>query len=207
MIHWLPDEFGWLEGHDRDVYSQFGEDGLIAAVFGRVGETNRWAFECGATDGLFYSNTASIDNWHCVLMDRDEKAVSECRKNRPHANTLCGTLGESLTLDFVLEECGAPIDLDLCIIDIDGQDYWIVHDMQRYRPRVLMVEYECPNRESPPPERGKRGKQAGREATMELLRSKGYVPVVCTDCNCIAVRDDLYASMTNRGSCSPAVAV
>lgn len=197
MIHAHHETCGWIVGHDRDIYSQFGEDGLVDAIFGRIGVTNRWAFECGASDGLDNSNTARLANWRCVLMEAAPKHSTDLARNRPGAVLVNGYLGPNgLPLDDVLTKAGAPVDLDLCVIDIDGQDYWVLYDMEVYRPRVLMIETECPNLDSTPPERGDTSmRQAGRQPIYELLESKGYTAVVQTDCNAIAVRSELFARL------------
>jgi hypothetical protein len=193
MIHSCHIKCGWLAGQDRDVYSQFGEDGLVDAILARIGIANRWAFECGAADGVKYSNTARFANWRCVLMESDPKYLPALASSRPAAMVVHGHLGPNgRTLDDVLFHAGAPLDIDLVVIDIDGQDYWVVHDMNVYTPRVLVVETQCPNHDSPPPERGDTAcRQAGRKPMYELLESKGYTPIVQTDCNVIAVRSDL----------------
>lgn len=198
MIHEHHETCGWLVGHARDTYSQFGEDGLVDAIFERIGTTNRWAFECGASDGMENSNTARLANWRCVLMEAAPKHIPNLARNRPGAVLIEGYLGPNgLALDEVLAKAGAPVDLDLCVVDIDGQDYWVVQDMEVYKPRVLMVETECPNHDSPPPERGDTSmRQAGRRPIYELLESKGYTVVVQTDCNAIAVRNDLVPALS-----------
>lgn len=195
MIHWLHPQCEWLRGCARDEFSQFGEDGLVDAIFGRIGLENRHAFECGGHDGLTYSNTARLKGWSCLLVERDEALSQKAKENRPDAVHVCGDI--TLTgVDGVLLWAEMPRDLDLLVIDIDGQDYWIVHDME-FTPRVLMVEYECPDRGSPPPERGDTSqRQAGSAAVQGMLEAKGYTVVVRTDCNAIAVRDELFPLLT-----------
>ncbi len=65
----------WLHGKALNVYTQFGEDGLIDAVFDRIGTTNRECFEVGASDGRWYSNTLRLreDGWGAVLMEKDSQ--------------------------------------------------------------------------------------------------------------------------------------
>lgn len=201
MIHWLHPECQWLRGREGDVFSQFGEDGLVDAIFKRIGTVNRVAFECGAHDGISYSNTARLDvhGWHCFLVDSDPVLYNKCQSNRTKATVRRATIGTDLGTppDDLFREMGVPFDLDLCVIDIDGQDYWVVHDMSA-TPRVLMVEVECPNKDSGPPERGETAcKQAGSTAIRHMLSDKGYEVVVRTDCNAIAVRRELFPALAD----------
>ena len=66
-----------------NVYTQFGEDGLIESVFGRIGVRNHWCFEVGASDGFFYSNTLRLreHGWSSVLVDLLLVQESEWRSN------------------------------------------------------------------------------------------------------------------------------
>ena len=59
----------FLVGQESNVHSQFGEDGLLAVLFERIGTENRWCFECGASDGLIYSNTKVLrdDGWSAPI--------------------------------------------------------------------------------------------------------------------------------------------
>lgn len=193
MIHAYHEKCSWLVGMDRNVYSQFGEDGLVDAIFERIGTTNQWAFECGASDGLEYSNTARLCGWHCVLMEADAKHLPALIRNRPGATVIHGRLGPNgKSLDEVLSDCKAPIDIDFVVIDIDGQDYWVLDALNMYMPRVIMVETECPNKDSEPPRWGDTAPlQAGRKQIHALLEAKGYTVIVQTDCNAIGVRNDL----------------
>lgn len=44
-------------------------------------------------------------------------------------------------LESLLDALGTPVDLDLLSIDVDGEDIWILSSLQRYRPRVIVIEY------------------------------------------------------------------
>jgi len=60
-----------LAAHERRVYSQFGEDGVIERIFECIGTTNRYFVEFGASDGITLSNTANLrlnHGWSGLLM-------------------------------------------------------------------------------------------------------------------------------------------
>ena len=187
--------YEWLVDRAANTYSQFGEDGIVDAIFGRIGTANRWCFECGASDGVFFSNTGRLsdDGWECVMVESDRDKYDSLTMRRPLAHNVYAKIGtDDWTIDTILKLNGAPLDLDLLVLDIDGQEYWVLHDMKRYTPRVVMVEYECPDMDSPPPDRGEPAcKQAGSSWMTQLVESKGYTVVCKTSCNIIAVRSDL----------------
>lgn len=185
--------FAWLANEARNVFSQFGEDGVVDAIFRRIGAANRWCFECGATDGLFFSNTRRLlrDGWDAVLVEGGPAAFRRLEEN-------CEPFGERArcvnalanALDPVLAAAGAPLDIDLVVIDVDGQDYHLFNSMLRFRPRVAMIEFD-PNAEPDfIPDLGAPG-QAGIAATARLAAGRFYTPVFKTWCNLILVAQPL----------------
>jgi len=188
----------WLEGKDVNYYSQFGEDGLLAAIFDRIGVATKWCFEIGAADGVWFSNTAQFvkkRGWRAVLIEGaphywDALGEYAHKHNCIAVNTMLPNDG----LDKTLEQAGAPQEIDLGVIDVDGPDYWMWAGMVRYRPRVMVVEYRCSQpclEQIPPPENATAREQAGGETIRKLGLSKGYTLMVATSTNMIFVRDDI----------------
>ena len=186
----------FLLGHEANVHSQFGEDGLIEALFERIGTENRWCFECGASDGVLYSNTKVLREagWSAVLIEASDKLVVDLRETaatETNSKVVGMEISSDTPLDEVLKYAGAPYDMDFGVIDIDGQDYWIWHDMKVFAPRMMLVEYALRNLHSVVVERGGGGGQSGRGAIVELGESKGYRALAATPCNVLFVREDV----------------
>ncbi len=183
-----------LEGAPANTYTQFGEDGLIQAVFARIGTTNQWCFEVGAADGRFYSNTLlwREQGWHALLAESSPLQFAALQKN--YASQRVHTVHEEVTdLDGLLSRFKVPLELDLGVIDIDGQDYWLWHDMTKHRPRVMLVEYHWSHGDDYiPPRGGEHQQQAGRDAVIELGWKKGYVAVAETHVNLLFVQEALW---------------
>ena len=191
MESWQVKSFApWLdEGRARNDTSQFGEDGLIEAVFEKIGETNRWCFEVGAADGLFFSNTKRLRDagWYAVLIEGDRAQAAKCEAYAsPRVQVLAERIGPQ-SLDNILSGTGAPIRIDLGIIDIDGQDYWAWEGLKTFRPRVVLMEFVI-NENDPEfvPNRGGDG-QAGEAPIVNLGTEKGYTLVAKTYCNLVFV--------------------
>ncbi len=189
----------WLENRARNVHSQFGEDGLVEAVLDRIGETNRYCFEVGAGDGRTLSNTMRMRDagWRALLVEQDA-AQFEIMEPYTSGSVHCvhAAIGADCTIDSLLAAYDAPEDLDFASIDIDGQDYWVWHEMERFKPRVVLIEYGYGTDVHFIPERGttvgkRGGEQATEKAIVELGKSKGYKFVARTLCNCLFVRGDL----------------
>lgn len=176
----------WLKGKALNVYTQFGEDGLIATCLQKIGETNRHCFEIGASDGRFFSNTLRLreDGWRAVLIESDELKYRKLKADFGEQSTcIHATVSD---LDSVLSGTDLSTKPDLGIIDIDGQDYWLWDDLEVYRPRIMLVEISTAHHAEPPPERGGNG-QAGIDAIKWLGELKGYEFVAETFCNALFI--------------------
>lgn len=180
----------WLQGKGHNVYTQFGEDGLIAACLQKIGETNRQCFEIGAADGRFFSNTLRLRElgWKAVLIEGDdrqfEKLKAEFNAQSTCIHAVCNDLDRVLLETFIDE---TP---DVGIIDIDGQDYWMWHDLESFRPRIILVEISTQGAPMPVPSRGEPyPAQAGLIAIKTLGESKGYTLVATTFCNALFIEN------------------
>jgi len=191
------EKFKWLDKRAYNTFTQCGEDGLIQAIFERIGETNRYCCEFGAADGLWFSNSRRLieQGWSGLLIEADSEPYQKLEAryaNNPNITTVQAFVephGEN-SIDNLLERAGAPYDLDLLSIDIDGQDYYIFNGLWKYQPRVVICEY-APHFESMfIPELGGPG-QAGDRAILNVGVARGYMPVCKTRYNYIFVRADL----------------
>lgn len=184
----------WLRAEARNEYSQFGEDGVVDAIFKVIAAENRWCFECGASDGFFFSNTRRLirQGWTGVLVEQDQATFRRLMQGyegsgyRPHL--LCDRIEE---LDPILAHFGAPLDIDLAVIDVDGQDFYLFNSLLIYRPRVVIVEFDPIADPEFIPERGGAG-QAGAAAMARLAAGKLYAEVFRSWCNLVLVRQPTH---------------
>src|SRR6476620_2065739 len=133
-----------LLAHRYNVFSQFGEDGIIEEIFREIGETTRWCCEFGAWDGVHLSNSRRLVDagWNAVLIEGDPDKFVELHQDNasnPRVTTVQAMVdSERNRLESILADAGAR-ELDLLVIDIDGLDYEIFESLQ-VRPRVICVE-------------------------------------------------------------------
>ncbi len=171
----------FLGGMDCNVTSQNGEDGLIAALFAKIGARNNWCFEVGAADGVELSNTWALReaDWTAVLIEADPCKYPNLVISSPGMICVHERIGPK-SLDRILAEAGAPRCLDFGVIDIDGDDLKIWEGLKVHRPRVVLIEYNAGgsgvlggvfNQAGAPVW------QAGYEDVAILGRLKGYEPV------------------------------
>lgn len=138
----------WIRRHAKNITSQKGQDGMIRAVFDKIGTTNKACCEFGAWDGLKFSNTFSLisqEKWSGYLIEgskeRCDRILENHKGNSVQAINTWISFEGSNTIDATLEKAGAPYDIDLMVIDIDGNDYHVWDSMVKFRPRLLLVEF------------------------------------------------------------------
>jgi len=174
-----------------NTYAQFGEDTIVAEILAEIGTNNRWCFEVGAHNGRFISNTLAFREigWRAVLAEsHPEHAAKLIEDYGKESHCIHGTIDN---LDVMLGAFGAPRDIDFGVIDVDGADYWLWHDMEEFRPRVLVIEYNPYTNQkhydpANPIGRGKPG-QTAKIPLLKLAESKGYGLENETFCNLIFV--------------------
>lgn len=199
-----------LTAFERQGFSQFGEDGILREIFERIGVTNRFFVEFGVQDGLESNSTLLLhDGWKGVWFEPNEvcaKAIESKFGGMIERGQLTYKRAavDAENVEVLFDSCAVPAELDLLSIDVDGNDYWIWNAIGRFRPRVLVIEY---NSTFPPPVRwvmpynpaarweGDCCYSASLKSIELLGRAKGYSLVCCSfaGVNAFFVRDDLLA--------------
>jgi hypothetical protein len=137
------------------VFSQGGEDGVLDKIFEVIPPTRRFVVEFGCSDGVTYSNSRNLivnHGWSGLLMDGDHAAIEKARKayaNYPSVNVAEEWIYPG-NVETLFDKYGVPKDLDLLVIDIDSNDYYVWKVIHEYRPKVVLMEY---NPGFPPPQK------------------------------------------------------
>ncbi len=175
----------------KNIYSQFGEDGVLAEIFRRIGTTNKQCFEVGAADGKWFSNSRRLidEGWTGALIEADPSNWPELDKlDGPNVHIFHGRAGVSGpdSLDARLTLARFDDKPDLGVIDVDGQDYYLWNSLLQHKPRVMVVEYD-PNADPAfLPDLNGEG-QAGFAAICSIAVSKGYFNAGVTQTNAVFV--------------------
>jgi|tagenome__1003787_1003787.scaffolds.fasta_scaffold20814378_2 hypothetical protein len=134
-----------LTAYELRVFSQNGEDGVLAELLRRTGVSGGGFVEFGAGDGG-EGNTvflAAVLGWPGVCIEPEPDAYAALER-RHRANRRVRTLQAAVTAENVEDlfaRAGVPAEPDVLSIDVDGDDYWIWRAMERVRPRIVVIEY------------------------------------------------------------------
>jgi hypothetical protein len=192
-----------LLAYASNVTSQRGEDGIIQRIFEIIEPAHRYCVEFGAWDGKHLSNCWNLivnHDWSACLVEGNEAKYGDLLATHG-ANPRVTCVNRMVqfegpdSLDNVLARAGAPFDLDLLSIDVDGTDYFIWESLEVFRPAVVVIEFNptIPNDVIFVQARDVTVNQGCSALALVLLgKEKGYELVCCTSWNAIFVRADLY---------------
>lgn len=181
----------------QNIYSQHGEDGILRELLAAVGIKSGYFVEFGAWDGKHWSNTYACyeRGWSgCYIEGLEERYARLCA-NVPDPRVLklkryIAPDGPN-SLDEILTENRVE-RVDLLSVDIDSDDLAIWEGVQRYRPSVVVIEY---NSTIPFDTRyvNPRGAAHGNSALsiVDSAARRGYKLVEGTDTNLIFALEDL----------------
>ncbi len=189
----LPDEVD-LSKYEHGIFSQGGEDGVLAKVFELIEPTTRFAVEFGCADGARGSNVRHLIadlGWSGLLMDGESRALEKAREayeRFPRAKIVEAWVYPG-NVETLFEQNGVPRDFDLLVIDIDSNDYYVWQAIHDFRPKVVLIEF---NAGFPPPQKavinfhplnywdGSDYFGASIQSLYELGKRKGYELIYCT---------------------------
>lgn len=187
--------------------SQNDEDGIIDEIFRRIGTTNREFIEFGVQTGLENNTVALLlANWSGLWIEANPDATQIARREfsvpiREGRLRLTEAFVTAETIEELFQQDNVSTEPDLLSIDIDGNDYWVWKAIVRYRPRVIVIEYNAnlgrSTRLVRPYDPAARWDStmaygASLGALEELGRTKGYALVGCNliGVNAFFVRND-----------------
>ena len=195
----------YLGKYAYNNYSQNGEDGIIDEILFRLRIKSGCVVEFGAADGMTYSNTYNIlknnQRFKAVYIECDPVKYSELAanlsdiKNRVILFKQFVDINGANSLDNTLDRADIGADFEVLSIDIDGADYHIWKSVNKYKPKVVVIEIYLDYGANDKIIQANNGPQYSSFAAMlELGREKGYT-LICFTGNMIFVRNDLIPAL------------
>jgi hypothetical protein len=134
-----------LTASELRVFSQNGEDGVIAAIFDAIGTGAGGFVEFGIQDGTEGNSVflAQVLGWSGVFLEADDGAFAALERRyagSPRVRTVHAAV-EPDTVEALFAQADVPEEPDLVSIDVDGNDYWIWRGLVKHRPRLVIIEY------------------------------------------------------------------
>lgn len=128
------------------VYSQNGEDGIIAEVFSRIGVRDRYFVEIGVQDGTQNNTRLLLETgWRGIWVDYGSRNQARIEHRfaeylRDGRLTFVNAMATAETIGDLLAANGAPGACDFLSIDVDANTHHLWRAL-RMRARVACIEY------------------------------------------------------------------
>ena len=177
---------------EQIIYSENGEDGILKLIFYKIKTTNKFFVEFGVGKKCNTKYLLEKKRWTGLQIDSEYHKSSFIKK-------------EFVTVDNIndlFKKYNVPKTFDLLSIDIDGNDYWVWKALKKFKPRVVVIEYNSciPLNESKVIQYNPNFKWdytnyfgASLLALVKLAKTKGYSLVGCDNdgINAFFVEDSL----------------
>ena len=135
-----------LNDKEFSIFSQFGEDGIIQFLVNSIEVKHRTFIEFGVED-FTESNCRFLmmkDNWRGFVIDGSERNISRLIKSYYYwkfdLRAICAFVDQD-NIEDLLDQSGFDHDLGILSIDLDGVDFYILSSIARFKPRILICEF------------------------------------------------------------------
>ena len=135
-----------LAANEFQVYSQWGEDGIIQHLLRHVPVARKIFVEFGVQD-YTESNTRFLlvnNNWAGLVMDASAADIGYIRRDEiywRHNLKAVQTFITRENINDLLRDNGVAGEIGLLSVDIDGNDYWVWEAIEGVSPAIVIVEY------------------------------------------------------------------
>lgn len=135
-----------LQLTEFQVFSQWGEDGIIQSLVNSIAIKNKVFIEFGVQD-YTESNTRFLlinNNWSGLVMDSSPENIRYIRQDeiywKYNLKAECAFIDRD-NINTLLMNNGMIGDIGILSIDIDGNDYWVWEAIDCISPRIVICEY------------------------------------------------------------------
>jgi hypothetical protein len=200
-----------MHANEFQVYSQWGEDGIIQWLLGQIEVPRNVFVEFGVQDYEESSTRFLLVNnhWSGLILDGSAASIERVRRSPIYWRHNLKALQAFVTrenINELLTGQGLGGDIGLLSVDIDGNDYWVWQAITCVSPAIVVVEYNarfgidrCVTIPYNPSFERTRAHHSGiyygasLPALYALGRTRGYSLVGCNSAgnNAFFVRDDL----------------
>ncbi len=137
-----------LKDYEFKVFSQWGEDGIIQHLVQSIEIKNKTFIEFGIED-FSESNCRFLmmkNNWQGFVIDGSETNIQKLKNAYFYWKYHLEATDRFITKDNIediLATSGFDEDLGILSVDLDGNDFFILEAITKFKPRILICEYNA----------------------------------------------------------------
>lgn len=135
-----------IQDAEFQVFSQWGDDGIIQYLIHSVPIQSRTFVEFGVED-YRESNTRFLlmnNNWQGLIMDGSPNNIAKIRRDDLYWRydvTAAQAFVTAENINALISDNGFADEIGVLHIDVDGMDYWIWKAITCVQPTIVIVEY------------------------------------------------------------------
>jgi hypothetical protein len=135
-----------LRDYEFKIFSQWGEDGIIQHLIKSIEIKNKNFIEFGVED-FFESNCRFLlmnNDWKGFVIDANKSNILRLKNSYFYWKHHIVAIEKFITrenINEILEMSGFDQDLGILSIDLDGNDYFVLENINKFRPRILICEF------------------------------------------------------------------
>jgi hypothetical protein len=145
------EEISSLQDVEFQVFSQWGDDGIIQYLIGNIDIRHKTFIEFGV-ENYREANTRFLlinNNWSGLVIDGSKENIDYIKQDNIswaydiHAVHAFITKDNINSLIHGFLEQGYDKEIGILSVDIDGNDYWVFEQIDVVNPVVIIVEYNA----------------------------------------------------------------
>jgi len=135
-----------IQDYEFQVFSQWGEDGIIQHLINSIEIKNKTFIEFGVED-FMESNCRFLlmnNNWSGFVLDGSAQHINFLKNSYFYWQYNLVAENHFVTRDNIneiLSHSNFENDLGILSIDLDGNDYYVLENIEFFKPRIIIVEY------------------------------------------------------------------
>ncbi|MES2847583.1 MAG: FkbM family methyltransferase, partial [Bacteroidota bacterium] len=128
------------------VFSQFGDDGIIQWLLQQLPIPNKTFIEFGVED-YREANTRFLlvnNQWSGLVIDGSEKNVGTIKADQVHTFFDLQAVHSFITvanINELISKARFAKEVGILSVDIDGNDYWVLKAIKEIEPVIIICEY------------------------------------------------------------------
>jgi hypothetical protein len=140
--------FKTIQDYEFQVFSQFGDDGIIQFLLNNIEVYNNTFVEFGV-ENYEEANTRFLlecYNWKGLVIDSDLNNIQYIKEQNYYWRNQLSAVADFITkqnINQILQKNNFIGDIGILSIDIDGNDYWIWKEISIVNPAIVIIEYNA----------------------------------------------------------------
>jgi len=137
-----------LAASERSVSSPGGQDGVLERICEIIEPTHRFLVDLGAGDGVEGSSSRNLiaqHGWRGLLVEPSPGpgALLEERYAGHDGVKILQAGVYPGDVEILMERARVPADLDLLIVGLEGNDWYVWRAIDEFRPKVVEIGYNA----------------------------------------------------------------